>query len=474
VERLYDKLVSYQENDYYPMHMPGHKRNTEMMQMVNPYSIDITEIEGFDNLHKAEGILKQLSQRLSSLYQSEKSYPLVNGSTVGILAGICAATHRGDKVLIARNCHKSVYHALVLNGLNPVYYYPPMLKEIPVYGGISEHEIEKLLIEQKEISLVVITSPTYEGMVSDVEAIARVVHRHHALLLVDEAHGAHLGFHKGFPKSSVQCGADIVIQSLHKTLPAFTQSAVLHSNRSFLNNKIEQYLTMYESSSPSYVLMAGMDRCVSVLEDHGADLFDAYHKRLDSFYQSMKQLRYLKVIKNEMIGINGIYDLDSSKITINVSDGRVTGHELCTLLKENFHIIMEMETPDYVLGMTSICDTEEGFGRLRDALLQIDNDLSGKDDTDRRTLKIMKPIQIMLPWQAFEHESEQIRLSDSCGRISGGFIGMYPPGAPILVPGERIDEEMIRYLDRIRREGITITGLKEEDKKIDVLVESPS
>jgi arginine/lysine/ornithine decarboxylase len=461
VDTLYDKLVHYNKEGYYPMHMPGHKRNDSMMQMVNPYTIDITEIEGFDNLHQAEGILKELSERLSRLYGAERSFPLINGSTAGILAGISAAAGRGDKVLIARNCHKSVYHAVELRGLIPVYYYPPKVKEIPVNGGIYACEIEDVLIREKNITLVVITSPTYEGIVSDIRAISDVVHRHGALLLVDEAHGAHFGFHEGFPKSALHEGADIVIQSLHKTLPAFTQSAVLHSNRESLDKKIEQYLAIYESSSPSYVLMAGIDRCISILEDQGDALFASYHKLLNNFYREMEGLRNLKILKRDLIGNDSIYDMDASKITVSVKDTTLSGHQLQNILREKYHIIMEMEAPDYILGMTSICDTEEGFRRLSEALLTVDKKISQK--TGRKFVEQpMRPIRILLPWEAVELEAEPVLLSESSGRISAAFISMFPPGSPLLVPGERIDIEMIEKIQKIQKEGITVTGLKGE------------
>lgn len=464
MDKLYDKLISYNKEDYYPMHMPGHKRNTTLMPMVNPYGIDITEIEGFDNLHQAEGILKELSERISRLYGAGKSFPLINGSTAGILAGISAATTRGDQVLLVRNCHKSVYHGVVLRGLEPIYCYPQKTTPIPINGGILSSEIEELLITYPGIKLVIITSPTYEGVVSDVKAIAEVVHRHQALLMVDEAHGAHFGFHEKFPKSAVTLDADLVIQSLHKTLPAFTQTAVLHSNNKELNHKIEQYLAIYESSSPSYLLMAGIDRCISMLEDD-KELFPTFVKRLERFYDSMEALNNLKIANETLVGQNGVYHLDPSKITISTKETSISGHQLQEILREKYHIIMEMEAPDYVLGMTSICDTEEGFDRLTKALLAIDKDiLLVKKDQVKQTELVSKPVQEMIPQEALEQPTEQIKLQDSVGRISAAFISLFPPGAPILVPGERIEQELLDYIKGVKQKGIMITGLFGEQR----------
>ncbi len=475
---LYNKLITYAGTDYYPMHMPGHKRNSGLMELINPYEIDITEIEGFDNLHQPEGVLRELSEQLSGLYGAAASFPLVNGSTAGILAGISAASRPGDKVLIARNSHKSVYHAVMLKGLQPVYIYPPMLSQMPVLGGISVSKIEEALINDPEIRLVVITSPTYEGVVSNIKEIAETVHRFGALLLVDEAHGAHLGFHPYFPESAVRSGADLVIQSLHKTLPAFTQTAVLHSNRPELEDRIRKYLAVYQSTSPSYILLAGIDRCVQILKDRGDELFDAYRRHLREFYKAMEALKSLRVTDDRLLGENGVYALDPSKITVSVPDASVTGHELQELLYKEYHIVMEMASSHYVLGMTSICDTREGFRRLAEALLSIDRRLTGdyhgalQYTGKPADIKIyeLRPQQILAPQEAFEAGMETIRLTDSAGRISAALICLYPPGSPLLVPGERIEEGMPEYICRVRKEGLNVTGLSGGHKdRIDVL-----
>lgn len=465
MEGLYDKLNSYKEEDYYPMHMPGHKRNTGLLSMGNPYAIDITEIEGFDNLHQPEGILRELSDRISHLYGAVKSYPLINGSTAGILAGISAATDWGDHVLVARNSHKSVYHGIILRGLRPVYCYPQKVQEMSINGGISAKEIEEALITNRKIKLVIITSPTYEGVVSDIKTIAGTVHRYGARLLVDEAHGAHFGFHEGFPKSAVSQGADIVIQSLHKTLPSFTQTAVLHSNSVELERKIEQYLAIYQSSSPSYLLMAGIDRCIHILEDSASELFMAYYDRLNQFYHSMKECKNIKLMNPDFVGWYSIFDLDPSKITVSVRDTILSGHHLQEQLREKYHIIMEMEALDYVLGMTSICDTGKGFERLTKALLAIDSEAALQPSKQRgNTEPGNKPEQILLPGEAMEKPLEKIKLEQSSGRITASFISLFPPGTPLLVPGERIEKELIDYINLVKQQGISITGLSGEMK----------
>ena len=229
METLYNRLERYGDSDFYGMHMPGHKRNRGLIRNRIPYELDITEIDGFDDLHHAEGILKEAEARAAWLYKADRTHFLVNGSTVGILSAILGSTKKGDKILVARNCHKSVYHGIYLNELEPVYIYPAYEKS-GINGEISPDEVEKILERERGIRAVMIVSPTYDGVVSDVREIARIVHRYGIPLIVDEAHGAHFGFHPYFPENANTKGADVVIHSVHKTLPALTQTALIHLN----------------------------------------------------------------------------------------------------------------------------------------------------------------------------------------------------------------------------------------------------
>ena len=273
---LRERLRTYGAGNAYPFHMPGHKRQKQQGSLF-PYDLDITEIDGFDNLHHAEGILEEAMERAAKLWGSRKSFFLVNGSSSGLLAGIRAVTKRGDKVLMARGCHRAVYHAVELCGLHPVYMQAEWVEEMQISGSIQPETVEKHLQEHPDCKLVILTSPTYEGVVSDITEIAKVAHRYGAYLLVDEAHGAHLGFSKGFPDTSVHLGADVVVQSLHKTLPCPTQTAILHVCTEQVDvTEVGRQLSVFQTSSPSYVFMAEIDGCVSLLEQKRDSLFAAY------------------------------------------------------------------------------------------------------------------------------------------------------------------------------------------------------
>lgn len=464
--KLYETLVQYGNGEVYPFHMPGHKRNTKLMDMVNPYSIDITEIDGFDDMHCPEGIIKEAMEHTAKLYGAKKTFFCVNGSTGGILAGISACSRHKGKILLARNCHKSVYNAVLLNELKPIYIYPQLVENWGVNSQISPQNVEELLITNPDVWIVVITSPTYEGIVSDIEGIAEVTHRYGIPLLVDEAHGAHFGFHPAFPKSSIELGADIVIQSVHKTLPCFTQTALVQVNSDLIDmERLSQYVSIYQTTSPSYLFMAGIDRCMNLLEQNCTELFDCYVKRLDWFYDRCRNLKHIELLQADR------KEKDYGKLVISVKNTDMTGPMLYDILLENYKLQMEMVSDHYVIAMTSIADTEEGFERLWLALEEIDSTLL-KQTNQNFFPKLEQPEVILTPYEAGERQGEIILFSDSAGRISKEYAYLYPPGIPILVPGEKIEKKTIERIFNYKKNGLQIKGLRDsKTQQIEVVKE---
>ena len=367
---LYDKLKEYQAGGTYPMHMPGHKRNPAYMPPGLPFDIDITEIDGFDDLHDPRGVLLETSNLASELYGSVRAFPLVNGSTVGILAGIGAHASRGDKILVTRNCHRSVENAAALFGLIPSIITPETDAASGVLCSIEPAAVDAALSQNPETKLVVVTSPSYEGVVSDIRSITRVVHRRGIPLLVDAAHGAHLGFSPGFPESPVREGPDVVVMSLHKTLPAMTQCSLLHICGEYANGQeVRRLLSVLQTSSPSYVLMASIDHCLRLLKTDKDRLFRAYEQNLGLFAKLIAPLKNLAVLSKAG---NGFFGLDPGKIVIVTKNTALSGVELADILRKEYKIELELACDDYAIAMTSICDTREGLSGLAGALLAID------------------------------------------------------------------------------------------------------
>ena len=456
---LYDKLIEYNKSDYYGFHMPGHKRNEKMFGTRLPYGIDITEIDGFDDLHHAETLIKDQEERAARLYKAEETHFLVNGSTIGILSAILGVTNRGDKILVARNCHKSVYNAMELNGLRPIYIYPEYEKDLQINGEVSGEKIEILLNENPDVKAVMIVSPTYDGVLSDVEKIAQIVHKRGIPLIVDEAHGAHFGFHPYFPENSNVKGADIVIHSVHKTLPSLTQTALIHINGEIVDReKVRKYLHMLQSSSPSYILMASIDRCMELLESEGDTLFELYAQRIDVLRTELQGLKHLEILQTEQF--------DRSKFLISVKKTGITSKKLADILLHTYHLQMEMTGGTYVLAMTALGDTKEGFERLKRALFEIDQSLSDEKQEDYLPVELPK-LPLVYTNEEIERKKcgneELILWKASIGRISTEYAYVYPPGIPLIVPGEQITQEAIQVLALYAELGFSVEGIKVEN-----------
>ena len=464
---LYDQLRDYAKSDYYPFHMPGHKRR--LGEFMDPIETDITEIEGFDNLHHAEGILKEAQERAAAVYGSENTYFLVNGSTAGILGAVSACTSIGGKILMARNCHKAVYHSVLIRELDAVYIYPQQEQGIGLNCGLSPEKIREMLITAPDIQAVIITSPSYDGVVSDVEKIADICHTYQKPLIVDEAHGAHFGFHPYFPKNSIGKGADIVIHSLHKTLPAFTQTGLIHLNGSLVDRAVlERYLGIYQTSSPSYLLMAGVDQCIRMLEESGDRLFGEFVENLEQFRRKTGVLQMVGLAgKEELSGEKDVADLDLSKLILYIKNGSMSGNELYEELLGGYHLQLEMAAGDYALALTSIGDTREGFDRLYHALEDIDRRLLAKDPVqlEKRSYARIDNQTEMPICRAVERKMERILLENATGRIAGEFVYLYPPGIPLIVPGEKISGEFVENVLQYREKGFSLQGMKDYSGK---------
>lgn len=467
------KLQSYAASDYYPFHMPGHKRTP--IQFPNPYSVDITEIDGFDNLHHAEGILKEAQARAAKVYGARETFYLVNGSTCGILSAISAALPRQGVLLMSRNSHKAAYHAAYLRELETVYLLPVMT-EFGISGSISPEHVAQALEDLPQINAVFITSPTYDGVVSDIRTIADIAHAHGLPLIVDEAHGAHFPFSEKFPFSALQCGADIVIQSLHKTLPCLTQTALLHINSDRVDQDVlKRFLSIYQTSSPSYLLMSSMEQCIRFLKEEGMERMAEFNQLLKQFYIKAKNLRHLQVFDKSLCLPETCFDHDSSKILISVGDTGLTGKELYNILLHTYHLQMEMSSGHYVTALTSVMDSAQGMNRLSLALEEIDRKIQPKTSSRQRALLTSENIyQIPKPGMsislALEQPSEILPFKASTGHVSQEYVYLYPPGIPLVAPGEILTGNILRTISQCQEQGLSVEGLSDmSNEKIKVV-----
>lgn len=473
-ERLIQRLRDYNATDYYPFHMPGHKRNPELgKEYENPFEIDITEIHGFDNLHHPEGILKRSMEWAADVYGADRTYYLINGSSCGLLAAIFGTTTCGGTILMSRNCHKAAYNGIFLNHLKADYVYPQIIGNLGIQGGILPEDVDNLLESDPEIQAVLIVSPTYDGIVSDIEKIAEAAHRYGKPLIVDEAHGAHFAFGKDFPKSALELGADVVIQSVHKTLPSFTQTALLHVRGNLADREeIERYLGIFQSSSPSYVFMAGIENCIYHMDRDGRRGMERFYDRLLSLRSALKKMNRLYLLDRECVGRFGVFDMDPSKIVVSVEKTNITGADLDRILREKYHLELEMCCADHVVAITTLGDREDGFRRLEQALLELDGELEEKkEDPDLESNMewssrvTSKPEVEMTVFDGTTAVKEPVPVENSVGRISGEFVYIYPPGIPIVAPGEMLLPSLVRTIGEYQKMGLSVQGMKDPSGK---------
>ena len=458
---LIDELEEYVKSGIYPFHMPGHKRREDVLAAIN-LCHDLTEAEGVDDLHCANGILRNAMDNASRFFGADRSFFLVNGSTCGILAALAACLKSGDKIICARNCHKSVYNGISLLHLDPQYVYAPAVdSHFGIYGSIKPESVEALMNREGDIRAVILTSPTYEGVISDIKAISDICKRHGAILIVDEAHGAHLGHFDGFPDGAVKSGADIVIQSAHKTLGAITQSALLHICGDRVSaDAVAQWLAVFETSSPSYLIMESIDHAVRSLQSEGEELFSRYIRRLDRFSEKAKSLEGIEILycgKNINKGSGDIFAFDRGKLVISGIKKGLSGTALSKLLLKKYKIQLEMSSLNYAVAMTSYCDTDEGFERLYSALNEIDKTKPGETALDlQKAIPSVRPAAVMKLYKAQEAKKLKLPLEQSAGAISAEFVYAYPPGIPLIAPGELITAELIELIKKLLRSGAAL------------------
>lgn len=457
MKKIAEALKQYHESDFYPFHMPGHKQQMigEWMKM----NIDITEIDGFDNLHQPTGILQAAQQEAACIYGAKESFFLVNGSTGGILAAIWATRCTGNEMILGRNCHKSVYHGCELARVQTHYIYP-QTTSLGIDGGITPEQVEKEMNEHPNAKVVFLTSPTYDGVVSDIQTIATIVHGKNGVLIIDCAHGAHFGMHDFFPKSPVQCGADLVIMSLHKTLPSPTQTAILHlCSERIQADAVQDALNLFQTSSPSYLLMAGIQECLNYVKNNQENLFDDFVERLTNFYDNCGKLRSFQLSKALLLQ-KEVFDLDLSKILI-FPKMEMDGPKLDDILRKEYHLEMEMTLPNYVTALTSCMDTNEGFERLYQALEQIEKENLLNHNTNAKPnekTKLMRTDKQLEIWEAMNREGECIPIAKASNRISKSYLYLYPPGIPILAPGEIVTEELVVWSKKMQDMGLRLEG----------------
>ena len=454
-------LKEYADSGIVPFHMPGHKLGKGLPQefVRELAALDITEIPGADNLHRPAGVIKQAQELAAKAFGSDRTFFLVNGSTCGIYAMISAICRPGDSLVVARDCHKSVINGMMLAGVRPIYIMPEYDSHFGISAGIPAERLKQILSANKDAAGVILTRPNYYGICSDIERIASIVHSYGKILAVDEAHGAHLRFWDGLPICAMGAGADICVQSAHKTLPAFTQGAYLHVKSGAVDvERLEYYLSVYQTSSPSYIIMASLDIARAQMQKEGG-------RRLEGLAASIEKNKAglsgeaVSFIDEKTIAK---YRTDPTRVVANVRHLGMTGCQAENVLRSEYNIQVEMSDLYNIVCIATIADDDGTIDRLFACLggLCSRYAVGGERQLPAPLHNGFREPEQKLDYNdAMRAESEWIGLEQAAHRISKGMVSPYPPGIPVVCPGEVISPAAAGHIRGIVAAGGKVDGL---------------
>lgn len=466
---IYTRLKELSEQGTIRFHMPGHKqKDTGMYFLKDLPKIDVTETFGTDNLQHPDGVIAESLRLIAKEYGARYSVFTANSSSGAMHIALATVTKPGDTILIQRNCHKCVYNGSILNALDVEYVYPKYEADAHVLGGVSPRDVEAALDRNPKIKAVVITYPTYFGICSNLGEIARIVHERGKFLVVDAAHGPHFAFSDEFPKSAISLGADLVVHSAHKTLNAFTQTSMLHVGTDRVDIKrLHKMMNTFQTTSPSYIFMQSVEAAVAyMVSDEGREATKKHIEALDEVTAKLKTIPGLYVYTTNHDPSVEIYDKDRSKIIFHMR-GR-NGNELRRELYEKYNILLEMADYWYALALVGVNNTREELMALYDALLDISKH-APEEEIPLVDLSMMEMEAKMSIRDAFYEDKEIVPLDEAAGRISGQLVIPYPPGIPLVTPGEVITEELVDYIKLLIEKGMDVTGMEEDHTALEVV-----
>ncbi|HPJ11955.1 MAG TPA: aminotransferase class V-fold PLP-dependent enzyme [Caldisericia bacterium] len=471
-----DAVKSYVDKNRTAFHMPGHARSRLIPEQIeallgkNAFKYDLTEVEGVDYLHKAEGVLKASQELTAAAFGSEQVFYLVNGSTVGVMSMIMSSVKPGEKLIVQRNSHRCAIAGITLGNVTPIWIQPEMIPEYQILAGVLPETLQRTIDENPDAKAVLLTSPNYYGMAQNMMELIRIAHENDIIVLVDEAHGAHFPFHPDLPTSSIDRGADMITQSTHKSLPALTQTALLHVNGNRIDlDRLTSVLSMLQSSSPNYLLMMSIEASRKMMSQHGMELWSRAMETAAYAREELLKIPELQVIDESIVGKYGIVEWDSTKLSVLTNSLRHSGFEIEHLLNSQFNIEIELSALNNYLCFITGGSTKEDIDHLVKATRWFSEN---KGNTDlKEFIRIPQiPFQVYTPAEAFNQPYEQIPFKSADGQISKRIIAPYPPGIPYICPGEIITQNAVEMLTQMKLDGAVVQGI-DENEMVEVITE---
>ena len=464
---LLEALQKYVNDDVVPFHVPGHKGGKgagELREYLGEqvFRIDVNSMEDLDSISNPISVIKDAELLLADLYGADDAFFLVNGTSQGVHAMIMNACQPGQEIIIPRNAHKSTIGAIILSGAIPVYVQPEIDYELGISMGISVESVKRAIDKHPYAEAVFVIHPTYYGAISNLKEIVRIAHENDMLVLADEAHGAHLGFHTELPGEAIGLGADMSAISLHKTGGSMTQSSGLLIKRGpdVQSNHVKSVINLSQTTSASYVLMASLDSARKQLAIHGTSMLEETLFLARYARNKINEIAGLRAFGKDLVGSPGVFDFDETKLSIHVRQLGMSGYEMESVLRKEYNIQVELSDLYNVMAIITIGDRKQDL----DALIEALKDIARLRGVHRRTTTILvpsKPKLVISPRDAYYSLKKPVRLEEALGEISGEMIMAYPPGIPAVCPGERITKEVIEYVLELKKEHAQIQGTED-------------
>ncbi len=466
---LLDTLLAHAQNKVVSFHTPGHKNGAGILPKLkdftkrNVYYLDVTVFPEVDSLHDPVGCIKQAQELAAKAYGSKHAFFLVNGSTVGNIAMLMSACDPGDSVILSRTCHKSVLAGIIISGVWPIWIQPVVDQQRDIIYEVSSKEIEEYIKNYPEAKAVFVTSPNYNGICTDLIKIQEVCNKYNKILLVDEAHGPHLKFHPDLPVSAAEVNVDMYVHSMHKVLSALSQGSILHFKSDKIDiNRVKRVVSMLQTTSPNYFILASIDAARMQVVKYGFKVFSKLIKYCEQAREEINKLPNIFTLVRKEIQ-SDYYDLDLTKLTINVTKTGLPGYKIEEILAKEYKIQVDCADMFNLVAITGFGTTKEDIEKLVYAITDISKKYYGKHKFWKLQLPPLTTEVVMLPRDAFfSTNTKRVPLKKAAGHISAQVLTPYPPGLPILTPGERITKEVISYLEELASFTVRVVGQESE------------
>lgn len=473
---IYEALKEFNSKRVVPFDVPGHKRgrgNPELTDFLGQkvMDIDVNSMKPLDNLNHPKSVIKEAEFLAAQAFRAHHAFFMVNGTTSSVQAMVFATVKRGDKIILPRNVHRSVLNALVLCGAYPIYINPEMNQRLGISLGMSLKSVKKAINENPDAKAIFVNNPTYYGICSDLKSIVSMAHEAGLFVLADEAHGTHLYFGEDLPQSAMAAGCDMSAVSMHKSGGSLTQSSILLTNERVNPDYMRQVINLTSTTSASYLLLSSLDLSRKHMVLNGKEVMKRVVDLVQYAREEVNEIGDYWALGEDLIDGDAVFDFDQTKLTINTLDIGLAGIEVYDLLRDEYDIQMELGDIANILAYVSVGDRKSDLERLVSALVDIRRRYK-KDKTGMWMQEYINPELVVVPQDAFYGKKEAVDLLGSEGRVCTEFVMAYPPGIPILAPGERITKEIINYISYAKEKGCLITGTEDlEVKKLNVLKE---